>query len=121
MKCIAVIFACLGNKKITCEQKFLENFNSWKSFPNFLAQVKIANGGVLNALPSDDHLTKSHLPLGKAWDEVRKQTVASDRSNRHVIFTNSYKVGCVFPMVIWSEFCLGSKETTTIGMKHSTL
>ena len=41
------------------------------SFFNFLAQVKIASGGVLNALPSDDHLTKSHLTLGKAWDEVR--------------------------------------------------
>ena len=38
----------------------------------------------LNALPTDDHLTKSHLTLGKAWDEVRfdntEQTVLSDRS-----------------------------------------
>ena len=42
-------------------------------FFNFIAQVKIASGGVLNALPTDDHLTKSHWSetLGKAWDEVR--------------------------------------------------
>ena len=32
-----------------------------------------------------------------------------------------YKVGRVLPMVIWSEFRLGSIETTTIRRMHSTL
>ena len=32
-----------------------------------------------------------------------------------------YKVGCVFPLVIWSEFRMGSIKTITIGKTHPSL
>ena len=44
-----------------------------------------------------------------------------------LIFKNSekfglyFKVGCVFPIVIWPEFHFGSIDMATIGMTHPTL
>ena len=35
--------------------------------------------------------------------------------------SRSNKVGCAFPMVIWSESPWGRKETTTIVKRHPTL
>ena len=57
-----------------------------------------------------------------SWYFVVRRKVASFITYFTLVTkTDSYKVGCVFQMVIWPEFRMGSIDTIAIGKMHPTL
>jgi len=60
----------------------------------------------------------THSPW--AFQSLWKQNILGSFNSESLFWFSQYKVGCVVPIVIWSEFRRGGIDTTIIGNTHLT-